>query len=295
MKKLLSVLIIFTVLAFFLPQIIFAAGIPTPTPKSDVDPKCVAYLLTHTFITHPPCNETCSEICLNEGRSCRYVDGILVTSNDQCIDLEESGVTPIADAINVFGIDIPYDKAVLVLGRAGLMLVFILIGLASIGLGFYAMYLRSSSQGEPEKIEESTKVFKNTIIGLIISFTAVLLIQVVALSVGISDSIFDLTFIPKLGTVVKITPDDLQFGTCRPEQKAVLEGVGNLAVFKCDNKAWTGGGDFAVPNVTVNSSCVAFDIGKIGKDANDNIYLCKDLGSFPLPGFPFGKIWVAAK
>ena len=273
---------------------IFAATpIPTPTKSPGVDSKCVTYLLTHDYTGNPPCNEVCDGSCLELDRSCKYVDGTFIKTNDQCFDLEETALTPVTDSINIFGIDIPYDKAIWVLSRAGLLLIFAVISLISIGLVIQAMYLRTTSQGEPEKIEESTKIFRNAVLGLVISFGAILLTQVFALFLGISDSIFDLTVIPKLGLIVKLTPEEIDKQVCRPEQNGVQEGAGNLFVFACDNKRWVPAGESAEGGVKEGDPCTYGTGRRIGKDNDDNLYECKQVGTL-WPLFTT-SIWVKVR
>ncbi|HLD03841.1 MAG TPA: hypothetical protein VJC17_03660 [Candidatus Dojkabacteria bacterium] len=274
---------------------VFAATpIPTPTKGPGVDPKCAAYLLTHDYSVTPPCNEVCASSCLELGRSCKYVDGDIVKTNNICFDLEETALDPVTGSLNIFGIDIPYDKAIWVLSRAGLLLVFAVISLISIGLVIQAMYLRSTSQGEPEKIEESAKIFRNAVIGLVITFGAVLITQVFALFVGISDSIFDLTVIPKLGLIVKLSPEEIEKQVCRPEQKGVQEGVGNLFVYICENNKWIQAfGEIADGNINPGGLCTYGSGRRIGKDKDDNLYECKQVSTiFPLANVP---LWIAVK
>ena len=91
------------------------------------------------------------------------------------------------------------------------------------------------SEGNPEKVAASMKVYQNTIIGVVICFMAVIITQLVFLAVGITASPFEFNIIPKYGYKVKVTLED--------EGRYCFVGQVDISKngFKCDpdTNKWT--------------------------------------------------------
>jgi len=117
--------------------------------------------------------------------------------------------------VDFFGIEV--DRAPLVLIRRVLLLVFGGAGLLIVVLGMVATYKYSLAGGVQEKLQEAVKMFKSLIIGAVITFGGLVLIQLVATLTGVTGSLFDFNFLPRSGIVVYLYPDDLG-RKCLPEQ-----------------------------------------------------------------------------
>jgi len=113
------------------------------------------------------------------------------------------------DSISSIEFFIPPEDAGLIYLRAGLYAVFGIAGLLVILYGLYGWYVRSMSGGEPDKVKQSMSIYKNAILGIIIIFSSILVIQLVYVFLGITEGPFDFNFIPKIGTSVDVKETDV--------------------------------------------------------------------------------------
>jgi energy-coupling factor transporter transmembrane protein EcfT len=104
---------------------------------------------------------------------------------------------------------IPQEDAALIYLRAGLFAAFSIASLLVVLYGLYGWYVRSMSGGNPDKVSESMSIYKNAIIGVVIIFSSLIIIQIVYVLIGITQSPFDFNFIPKIGRSVSVTEGDV--------------------------------------------------------------------------------------
>jgi hypothetical protein len=190
----------------------------------------------------------CSRVC---PRKCLYTlqSGYSVRYNGFCIDdpaatplpyacrstFYDPKVTEAINKVNLLGLDI--DRAVILAIRRVMLLVFGAAGVVIIGLGMFATYKFSFSEGNQDKVSEAVKIFRSLVIGAIILFSGVVLIQVVATVTGVTGSLLDFDFIPRSGRVVILHKEDLG-------KKCFLEQIPDVASngseqYKCDPETLT--------------------------------------------------------
>ncbi|MFQ5493454.1 MAG: hypothetical protein ACE5DX_04815 [Candidatus Dojkabacteria bacterium] len=202
-----------------------------------VDPRCSAYMVSDPPEPgeDPECSTLCTRRCVSAGKSCTY------PSNTNCPTVL-CPYAELTETINLFGADFgPPSEAFQRIVRLALMAVFSLIGLVAILYGLYGMLLRTTAAENPEKVELSAKVFKNALIGVLISFVSVVIIQLAAMALGIEDNLFELNIIPDN---LVITAGDVECGTCRTGQTALAITEDGARGYECLNNRWvpTGGG-----------------------------------------------------
>jgi hypothetical protein len=111
----------------------------------------------------------------------------------------------------------PEDAAMIYI-RAGIFAILGATGLLVIFYGLYGWYKRAMSEGNPDKVEEAFKIYKNAILGTIIVAMSFGIVQIVFMLLGVTNSVFEFTFIPKSGFTVEVRDSDVG-RTCYPEQK----------------------------------------------------------------------------
>lgn len=209
MKKIVAITVgLICILAMF--SLGKANAVTTPTPDPVFDYECQKMtLLSPDGVDSsgkPKCNLFCerSEIYTNGSRNDKY-----------CPYGQKIGAIAGTDAA-MFGANykfneffIPQEDAVIIYIRSGLYVVMGLAGLLLVLYGLYGWYVRSMSAGSPDKVQLSMSIFKNAIIGGVLVVVAVVVVQLVYSVMGITQGPFDFNFIPKIGTSVTITDEDI--------------------------------------------------------------------------------------
>ena len=136
------------------------------------------------------------------------------------------------------GVNLPIGPSqpdkIIVLARQSIYLLLGGVSLLVVLMGLYGWYLRAMSEGNPEKVEVSLKVYKNAILGSIIILMAGLLAQSVFMAMGISEGFFDFNFIPKYGYIVEVgNLDEGRFCYENQEDKSNLGGS-----YICTQNRW---------------------------------------------------------
>ena len=223
--SLLTLIIIFVGLAFWATSglsmsVVNAVTPTTPAPTMKpldpfelvIDTTCLKAIIEGKAIdsttNEPTCNRYCQRKILYmspdyttpSGNYCvfSFTDKVATDSTGKVLTLELiAPLQPLA------------EDTVLIYIRGGIYLIMGGSSLAVILYGLYGWYLRAMSEGNPEKVAESVKVYKNAIIGIIIIFSALVITQLLFLFLGITDGPFDFNFIPKAGYLVDVTDADL--------------------------------------------------------------------------------------
>ncbi len=213
LKKFSTIIIVFALiiagLSFISP--VFAEEVD-PAEEIITDADCVRAVFTGEAIdpetNKPYCNTLCQKQILNDPPD-------YITKNGRFCEFgstSEQGETPDGKAYlpdAKYPIAASQDDSILIYIRGAIYAVMGISGLAVILMGLYGWYLRSMSEGNPDKVEEVMKVYKNAIIGTIIVFMAVVIMQIFFTIMGITESIFDFNFIPKYGYVVNVKEMDI--------------------------------------------------------------------------------------
>lgn len=200
-----------------------------------IDPKCSGYLVTTPFEEDtglPICTTLCRRECVDLGQSCRYSDG----KPGGCFDLEGTIVDPVEERLNLMGADFgPPREAVPRLVRLALMAVFSLIGLVSIIIGLQVLVKRSTAGDNADAVEESAKTMRNAILGVVISFAGVFVVQVVALLIGLTGGLFDFQFAVSNAT---LTQSDLSQPCTVEGQRGIYTTLTRTSFYKCVDGSW---------------------------------------------------------
>jgi hypothetical protein len=221
------------------------ADTTSPGWVSTIDNTCI----TSQFLNLTPAVKesdtsfsNCSRIC---PRYCLYAPGVDGSYSDRlngyCVKISgkyqcemltgTENSTSSLQKVNFLGIEV--DRAPLVLVRRVMLGVFGAAALIILAYALVATYKYSFSQGQPEKIQEAMKIFKSLVIGTVIVFAGVVLIQIVAMLLGVTGSLTDFNFLPRSGLVVYLYPDDLG-KACLVEQTAMTGGQ----QYYCNNNVW---------------------------------------------------------
>jgi len=143
-----------------------------------------------------------SEASIESAASTCYANGNFWNDNYcQCVLTTGTPVvTPggsIVDDVSESFFHVNFDGSVESLSeliRLGFIVFFVVIAVAALFLGLYGMYLYTSAGEDDEKVQKAQKVFKNAFIGLAIAVFGVIIVQIVAIIVGVGEGIFDYTF-----------------------------------------------------------------------------------------------------
>jgi hypothetical protein len=165
------------------------------------DNRCVQERLLVTPISvtgtgdQPICNYWCKRGIILAGDYCQY-NSTSAIGGSWVGDLE----TPLRIR--------PVD-AVLIYLRGALYAVMGAVALAVIFYAIYGWYTHAMSEGKPEKLEEVKKIYTNAVIGALIIIMSFVVVQILSVFVGVTDSIIDITFIPKSGYRVDVKSSDV--------------------------------------------------------------------------------------
>jgi len=238
-------------LAFFFLTIIGIAVIFTVPVKAEsirVDSRCSAYLITKPYEDDgdPKCNLTCTINCTQQTppKSCPY--GNPNPSAGGCISLTDVEINEGLGNWNFFGVDFGTPvEAIPRLVRILLTAVFAVIGLVAILLGVYAMYVRSTAGDNAEKAELSIKIVRNAIVGLIISFMGVAIVQLVALLLGLTANLFEFNLIPNPLEKSRPLTTQQALEACEPEGlRGYTIDDRDAILYTCTNGRWVRSGTF---------------------------------------------------
>lgn len=205
MKK----LVILTIFLFFGFVSVVEAQDPTDLV---LDVRC-NYFQNLDYSTRKPfCNTFCEYSCVNLGKHCSYGSTTDCSITDGALQSYYVTTTNVGRAFDIFGVELcpdastrppddPYCMINLVrLGFYGVIsiLIFILVLMA-----LWVVWVRSTAADSPEKVEKAATIAKNAIIGAVITFLFIAIVQVVSLLVGLTGNIFDIAIVPQpkmLGT-----------------------------------------------------------------------------------------------
>jgi hypothetical protein len=192
-RKLFIFVNIFLIGGLVAGSVFAAADVPLQT-----DQDCVTYNLIRPANVAETCNNICQVTCLNSvaigGGKSHCSPG--TTDNCNGTIPTECALSSIKDFFTFAGVVIPADKVVQYFSRVLLMGAYSLAALLSIVYGVYGVYKRSFSEGNAEKVEESMKIFKNAIIGIIIVFMSVVVVQIGSTFLGVTSNPFDFSLVP---------------------------------------------------------------------------------------------------
>lgn len=211
-----------------------AAGTATPYPTQDpaeivVDTNCAKAILEGIAIdanNQPICNTSCVRGIIYDGPDYTTPNGHYCVYGSTSTGAVDTGGSLIV--LSTLGALKPSQQnTVLIYVRGAIYLVLGAGSLAVILYGLYGWYLRAMSEGNPDKIAESVKVYKNAVIGIIIIIAAIIIAQLTFVFMGVTDSPFEFDFIPISGYEVVVTPNDVG-RYCYSNQ------IDTTGVYQCD-------------------------------------------------------------
>lgn len=199
MKKAVNIFTLVIIIFSFLQAASFPIIAESTNSPEDiiVDPECARRLLVGEGVFDdegkPICNSRCKRSILDAGKYCEYgtTDSGIVWDQDLSIPLEVGGT-----------------EALLIYLRAAIYAVLGLVALGVVLFGIYGWYKHAMSEGNPEKVQEVRKIYTNAIIGAIIVIMSFVVVQLLSNFLGVTESVFDFSFIPKSGYSVDVTESD---------------------------------------------------------------------------------------
>ncbi|MCA9383291.1 hypothetical protein KC909_02915 [Candidatus Dojkabacteria bacterium] len=223
-----------TILTFSMLLMTVIVGIRVKAQEYRTDPECILFIAQNPIDGDPPCNDYCDALIIENGYNCTF------GNPGGQFDLDNLDNSELLERTNVFGFDLgPADKAFPRLVRLVMFAMLSFVGLASMGYGFYGAYVRSTALDSPDKVELANKIFKNAVLGVLIAFGGVIILQILALVIGIEDNLTSFNVIPKRGNFVSITREDVENGFCLEEQLGYLDtGGGTEDEYRCEDGRW---------------------------------------------------------
>jgi len=199
MKKVLNLIGVFLIVTSFFQISVFPINAESVNSPEDliVDPECARRLLIGEGIFDdegkPICNSRCKRSIVEARQYCEYgtTDSPRVWDQDLSIPIEVGS-----------------SDALLIYLRAAIYAVLGLVALGVILFGIFGWYKHAMSEGNPEKVQEVRKIYTNAIIGAIIVIMSFVVVQLLSNFLGVTDSVFDFTFIPKSGYTVEVSEFD---------------------------------------------------------------------------------------
>jgi hypothetical protein len=212
MKKIISIFTIFWILVA--PVLVQGAGL-APDPNEVIfDDECARRLVMATTIPGtvyvPQCNKYCIRSIVSGEGYCIY-GSENVRGGYWDVDLE----LPIQPG--------PVDAAFIYI-RAALYAVMGAIAVAVILYGLYGWYMHAMSEGKPDKLEVVKKIYTNAVIGAIIVLCSFVVVQILATFFGVTESLFEMSFIPKSGFLVEVRDKDIGRVCFEEQQDKSSEG-----------------------------------------------------------------------
>ncbi len=202
---------------FFIPESISAQDV-----ELVVDPECQQYLLLKSPDEVAKCNVVCAITCVETGKHCAP------NSPENCITLDLATAYPevkptFSSAVNIFGTNLcpttaaggeddPFCTMILV--RLVFYAFLSVIMFVSLVMGLWVVWERSTAADSPEKIEKAVTIGKNVIKGLAIVFFFLGIVQISALLLGLTGSLFDISIVPQPRSIPMGGKCDNVFGTC---------------------------------------------------------------------------------
>lgn len=139
---------------------------------------------------------------------------------------------------NFFGIELtPDQEGVARVVRSGITVAFGLLVVLSVFYGIWGIYVRSTASDNEEKMKESVKIFKNAVLGLVITVVGFIVVEILSLLLGLGN-IWELTFQADFktthcdpNTTLTCAVDERRGGACTVESK-------ECCLYRYENGNW---------------------------------------------------------
>lgn len=199
MKKLVLATIIFLLFGLF-----FTVNAQSPDEEI-VDRECSTYLVTVPPDDPPKCNSICARKCLNQGQHCAPGNAQTCIAIDLAAEYESNNEI-IRNAFNPFDIELCPDAAIrppddpyctLSLVRLGFYAVLSGVVFITVVMGLWVIWERSTAGDNAEKIEKSSSIARNAIIGFVIAIFFIAVVQLTSLIVGLTGNLFEFSIVPQ--------------------------------------------------------------------------------------------------
>lgn len=201
MKKLLFLLTLIIGFAFF------NSGAKAQSPDDLIpEPTCIAYSVTSAGSTQNKCNTVCKRQCIIDGLNCPFNDP------NTCTTIPLDSLVPeitgtVRPAFNIFSVELCPDASqrppgdpycTLIVVRMAFYAVISLLIFVLIVMALWVVWERSTAADNPEKVEKAASIAKNAMIGAIITFLFIAIVQVTSLLLGLTGNLFDITIVPQV-------------------------------------------------------------------------------------------------
>lgn len=198
MKKILNIFT-FLILAVSVLQVSpIVKASSSNTDEVVFDPKCAQQIVLGSEKVYSPdgkpiCNNRCLSSIIENNQYCKF------GTTDQAVAWDQDLTIPL---------EIASSDALLIYLRAGLYAVLGLVSLGVVVFGIFGWYKHAMSEGNAEKVQEVKKIYTNAIIGAIIVLMSFVVVQMLSNFLGVTESVFDFSFIPKSGYTVNVLDGD---------------------------------------------------------------------------------------
>ncbi len=194
----------FLIILFFLIPLLWNRVEAQGTDELVPEPTCIAYTTSGGF-RNPVCNKTCARSCVTGGKSCEFGQPSV------CKTLDPASLWPevpkkVRPAFNLFSIELCPDPAqrppddpycMMTIVRLGVYAVISFLIFVQVIIAFWVVWERSTASDNTEKIEKASSIAKNAVLGALITFLFIAIVQVTALVVGLTGSLFDISIVPQ--------------------------------------------------------------------------------------------------
>lgn len=173
-----------------------------------LDPKCNTYqIIQRDDQLSPLCNSFCVYSCLKAGKHCVFESTTDCPFSDSDLYNYYVGAREdTSNTFNIFGVELcpspdirpdddPYCLINLV--RLGFYAVISLLIFILVLMALWVVWVRSTAADNPEKVEKAASIARNAVIGALITFLFIGIVQVVSLIVGLSGNIFEISIVPQ--------------------------------------------------------------------------------------------------
>lgn len=215
--------LLLTIILFFSVSL-FTGKVEAQNPDDLVpEPTCIAYTASSRFDNRWVCNKTCERQCIDQGMGCQFGIPGDCKLLGQVIWPEVTQV--VRPAFNPFSVELCPDSAqrppddpycMMTIVRLGVYAVISFLIFVQVIIAFWVVWERSTASDNTEKIEKASSIAKNAVLGALITFLFIAIVQVTALVVGLTGSLFDISIVPQPIVLGDGEQCDKGFVVCAP-------------------------------------------------------------------------------
>jgi hypothetical protein len=216
---------------------VFTLGVEAQSPDDIIpEPTCIAYNVYSARSIQQPCNTVCKRECIDASQNCPFNDPNTCTTITELTDISENT----RENFNIFGVELCPDSSqrppddpycTLIIVRMVFYAVISLLVFVLIVMALWVVWERSTAADNPEKVEKAATIAKNAIIGAVITFLFIAIVQVASLILGLTGKIFDITIVPQPRQLGLGESCDIgEYAVCQVGKVCVDNGAGFICM-----------------------------------------------------------------